>query len=140
MAAGYSQNAVDRITRDLGEDRHVSKSSISKYETGESVPGLNIFLSLCQLYRVNPTWVMTGVGVMEWTPGASAEADQRQLARWLHTIASYLERASDEGKDLVGVIRAEDVAQGVIEPDEMTGDDQEGTETGLLGTPGENRS
>jgi DNA-binding XRE family transcriptional regulator len=85
----------------------VSKSSISNYETGKQQPSAETVLALCRLYNANPTYVLANEGMPEWTPGKSRDVDQRYLARWLRAIAAYLDRAVEEGKDLVGVVDIE---------------------------------
>lgn len=36
-------------------------SSLSMYEARGSVPDLRLFLALCDVYAVSPTWALTGV-------------------------------------------------------------------------------
>jgi transcriptional regulator with XRE-family HTH domain len=54
--AGLSQSQAARLLGFTG-----TPSSISQYETGRSTPNLTLFLKMCEVYDVSPTWALTGV-------------------------------------------------------------------------------
>lgn len=51
---GYSQVQVTTL---LGYSNH---ATISNLETGRSYIRIDTMLRLCELYKVNPTWILTG--------------------------------------------------------------------------------
>lgn len=38
-----------------------SASSLSQYEIGRSIPNLDLFLRMCEVYSVSPVWALTGI-------------------------------------------------------------------------------
>ena len=59
---------------ELGKAAGVTKSAVSQWEKGSSIPGRDALLSLQNTFRINPDWVITGQGPMRASEGeATAE-------------------------------------------------------------------
>lgn len=54
--AGLSQSQASRLLGFSG-----TASSLSQYEIGRSIPNLDLFLRMCEIYGVSPVWALTGI-------------------------------------------------------------------------------
>jgi len=55
MRHGHSLGTMSRLLK-VRCDFQISRSSISQWERGKVVPGIEALLSLCQLYGVEPNY------------------------------------------------------------------------------------
>jgi len=63
-----------RLTQEeLGKAAGVTKSAVSQWERGTSVPGRDALLSLRNKFGINPDWVMTGQGPMRIGRASTAQ-------------------------------------------------------------------
>lgn len=51
--------------RQSAEDTDIQATNLTRYEDGERSPRVATVITLCQIYQVNPMWLMLGVGPME---------------------------------------------------------------------------
>lgn len=60
----------------------IHKNTLARYEKGEGVPDAAFLAKLCQIYRISPTWILTGQGpqlVSETVVNAGAITDAEGL-------------------------------------------------------------
>ena len=62
-----------------------SASSLSQYEIGRSIPNLDLFLRMCEVYGISPVWALTGIN-----PAFDA--------------TEFLEQARDLGEDALKLV------------------------------------
>lgn len=51
---------------EFAEKMQVSKSTVSNYERGVRIPDAEYLIKICKTYNVNPTWLLTGEGGINW--------------------------------------------------------------------------
>lgn len=95
-----ARKAADEMKKS-GVGRPVAHSTIGKHEKDETKPKADMLLCYAATYGVNPAWLVTGSPPMRSMPGHDAGDVQRFTARQLRHLADHLERAADEGVDML---------------------------------------
>ena len=121
----YLRRSATLKQDELAEKLDITRQSISGYETERLFPSIKVIEKMCDLYSVNPWWLLYGVGNPspdhEGTLGMTGllgnTASQEQLTPAQQTVIEYVMANRDAARSLAKVLW--DKALSLIDEEEL---------------------
>ena len=109
MTSKYTEGFCDRFRflrrranlnqEEMGEKLNVTRQTISGYETGRLSPSTKSIELMCDLYGINPWWLLYGVG------GPSSDPQDVQLQKDAAPYSFLGEELTNEQRSLIEYIK-----------------------------------
>ncbi|UCH63478.1 MAG: helix-turn-helix transcriptional regulator [Fidelibacterota bacterium] len=94
---------------ELAEKLNVTRQSISGYETERMIPSTRVIEKMCDLYGINPWWLMYGVGSSSSEKGEeislmSSAPYEEVLTDTQRTLINYIKSDKESAKQLAKLL------------------------------------
>ena len=109
MTSKYTEGFGDRFRflrrranlsqEEIGEKLNVTRQTISGYETGRLSPSTKSIETMCDLYGINPWWLLYGVG------GPSSDPQDVSLQKETSSQSFLGEELSNEQRSLIEYVK-----------------------------------